>query len=273
MTKYRFTDYETLLADVAMNAGEKIINSAMLFKTKHAYRESLFFLLIAQEELAKFILLPFANAAEQLDELIDPEKHRGPYFDHRVKQKIFASFGLQNRTFEQLENIKQSCLYTGRDKLGKIGRYAAKEKGVHDELCHATRLYIHLAVYNLGFAKPLQISPELKKTIAWFTNNVFIPALKDIAPTVIEDAQKYASQRSETDLKIFKSFNEGKLASSKEFHQLLTSSPFMYTDMLSYALSAEDYKEYFKEATGKSIDEMTKCLGPILEKTGTGSST
>lgn len=269
MTKHRFTDYETLLADVAMNAGEKIINSAVLFKTKHAYRESLFFLLIAQEELSKFILLPFANAAEQLGELIDSTKHKGPYFDHRVKQKIFTSFGLQNRTFEQLENIKQGCLYSGCDKSGKIGRYSATEEGVYDELCHATRLYIHLVVYNLGFAKPLQIAPELKKTIAWFTNNVFIPALRDIAPSVIEDAQKYALQRSETDLKIFKSINEGKLASSEEFHRLLTSSPFMYTDMLSCALSTEDYKKYFREATGKSIDEMVKSLGSILDKTET----
>lgn len=260
MASHNFSEYEQLLAEVTMNAGEKIINAAVLFNTKHAYRESLFLLLIAQEELSKFILLPFANAAGQLNELTDIDKHKGPYFNHRIKQKVFTSFGLQNRTFEQLEDIKQSCLYTGIDKSGRIGRHVAKYKDTHDELCHATKLYIHLAVYNLMHAKHLQISPELKKTLVWFTNNVFIPALKDIVPTVVAEAQEYTLKRNQEDMKILSSISQGNIAANQNFHQLLITSPFMYTDMLSYVLEPDDYKKYFKEIVGMDTDEMLKHL-------------
>ena len=260
MASRNFSEYEQLLAEVTMNAGEKIINAAVLFNTGHAYRESLFLLLIAQEELSKFILLPFANAADQLSELTDIRKHKGPYFNHRIKQKVFTSFGLQNRTFEQLEEIKQSCLYTGIDKTGRVGRHVAKYKDTRGELCHATKLYINLAFYNLMYTKPLQVSPELKKTLAWFTNNVFIPALKDIAPTVIAEAQDYTLKRNKEDMEILSSITQGDIAANQKFHQLLITSPFMYTDMLSYALEPDDYKMYFKEIVGMDVDEMVKHL-------------
>lgn len=260
MASHNFSEYEQLLAEVTMNAGEKIINAAVLFNTKHAYRESLFLLLIAQEELSKFILLPFANAADQLNELTDIRKHKGPYFNHRIKQEVFTSFGLQNRTFEQLEEIKQNCLYAGIDKTGRVGRHVAKHEDTHDELCHATKLYIHLAVYNLMYAKPLQVSPELKKILAGFTNGIFIPALKNIVPTVIVDTQNYTLKRNNEDMDILSSITQGDIVANRNFHQLLITSPFMYTDMLSYVLGPDDYKNYFKEIVGMNIDEMVKHL-------------
>lgn len=260
MTNHKFNTYEQLLADVTLNAGEKIINAAILFNTKHAYRECLFLLLIAQEELSKLILLPFASAADQINELTDTNRHKGPYFNHKVKQKIFTSFGLQNRSHEEIEDIKQGCLYSGKEKSGKVGRYVARDKDTHEELCHAIRLYIHLAVYNLGFAKPMQVSPEIKKIIARFTNNIFIPALKDIAPTVIEDAQEYTRNRNDAEVEMLIKITEGKITNDKKLYEVLTTSPFMYADMLSYALSPDDYKKYFKEITGMSTKEMVEHL-------------
>lgn len=252
--------------EIVLNAGEKIINAATLHATKHAYRESLFLLIIAQEELAKLILLPFANAAGNINELIDDKKHKGPYFSHRVKQKIFTSFGLQNRSYMDLEEIKQRCLYTGRKTESRPSRYVAKEDDTYKELAHAAKLYIHLVVHCLHSDPTVQISAEARRVVRKFTNSIFIPALRDIVPSLVDDLQDYVTKEGEKAATALQGFGapipNGSV--NKELYDLVMTNPFMFVDIMAFALEPNEFKKYFTEISGMSVDEMIVHLRPYV---------
>jgi hypothetical protein len=72
---------------------------------------------IAQEELAKIIMLPLAKELDELSDLVN--NRSSGFYDHRIKQKLFASYGMQKPNHQDIEQLKQSCLYVGVSEDGE----------------------------------------------------------------------------------------------------------------------------------------------------------
>lgn len=226
------TDYEKLLGNIIINAGEKIIDAAVLLRTDYSYRDSWYLCIIAEEELAKLVIIPFAQRAGNIEALAS---RPSVLYRHPVKQKVFTTYGLQNRDYEKIESLKQECLYIEPRFGGKYLRVVTKEEA-SVELERSVLLFNQLAVNNILICKDPSV--ELRKIIEKFVKHIFAPAIKDLAPEVAK--------------KIMQSFTKDEKISLME---AVKRYPMLFAEMIIFALP-DKHKEFFAEIQGLSYDEM-----------------
>lgn len=230
-----------MLLGIALNAGEKLIDSMSLHNTGYSYRSSWFLSVIAEEEMAKLIMLPFANLADRLDEV---SQRPSIIYKHPVKHRVFTSYGIQNRTESDLEKLKQEYMYAGVDSKNYKAMPVVKPGDSSAEIVHAVKLYDQIVIVN--FLASDLVSDEFKQLMKKFIEGIFIPAVKSLHPAAATEIQtKYNGARPN-------------MIEAFQMH------PLMFAELVMAAIPA-DYKTYFKEIEGKSFDVAVGILDRYLD--------
>ncbi|MDN5275933.1 MAG: hypothetical protein JWN33_582 [Candidatus Saccharibacteria bacterium] len=229
-------NYEKLLMNLILNAGEKLIDAASLFKTGYSWRNCWFLTVIAEEEVAKLIIIPFANYAGTLKNLLEG---KSILYRHPVKHKIFATYGLQNRDYSKIESLKQSYLYVKPQlQTGTELPVVSKEQALI-EITHAVKLFDTIAVINMLSSSTL--SDEFKSLLRKYHKSIFVPAMRDLLPEIVREMNTHY---------------EGPEPSLME---VLQRYPLLFAEMMTYAIP-DQYVEFFKRIEGKSYDRMMEIL-------------
>ena len=235
----KLTEYEELIFAIIFNAQEKLIASIKLFKLGISFSTAYFLAIIAEEEIAKLILLPIAKELGEIDDLITDRK--SSYFNHKIKQRIFSSYGLQNRSHEDIENLKQSCLYIGK---GQKSTYI-KPDIVYEELKHALKLYsrfvIEISVTGTHF------SDDFKEAVTTLTRLTLRDCIKHEIPQLIDDVF------TEDD----KNDSEDGLVELK--YEDYFSNPYLLIEILKSVIG-DRYRQFLRETKDMSFDNMVQHL-------------
>lgn len=109
--------FESLVFFIIYSACDKINASITLFKSLYWWNMSFFSSILAQEELAKLILLPLLWEVWEVDKIAQGKP--SVFFNHCIKQRVFTSFWLQNRSHKEIEILKQQAIYVGIDTSHK----------------------------------------------------------------------------------------------------------------------------------------------------------
>lgn len=230
------SEFEKLLMNIILSAGEKIIDAAVLLKTRHSYRGSWYLTILAEEELAKIVVLPFAERAGNSAEIAEKPS---VLYRHPIKQKIFTTYGLQNRDFLNIEALKQECVYVAPKVGGKLRMVTADEAS--SEIEKSILLFNQLAVNNILIAQ--SPSNEFKITLQKYVGMIFVPAIKDLTPNV---AQKIMADFDGPTSKI-------------TIVEAVKRHPLLFAEMIVYAIP-QTYQQFFADIQGLSHTEMIEEL-------------
>lgn len=177
---------QELLEKIAKNSLEKIISSMQLYFSGQ-YNTAYFLAMIAQEELSKLIILPLAEELGELDSMINNRSHI--YFNHVIKQKIFTSFGLQNRSHREIQQIKEKCLYVGPGK-NLIAYQEMNEAVVFFEVSRTMQSIAHqLTCIYLEDSLPYSLKREVIRLF-----NLAIDEAEKYIPGIILELQRVSSK-------------------------------------------------------------------------------
>jgi len=230
------SDFEKLLMNIILSAGEKITDAAVLLRTRYSYRNSWYLTILAEEELAKIVVLPFAERAGNSAEIAE---RPSVLYRHPIKQKIFTTYGLQNRDYLNIEALKQECVYVAPRVGGKLRVVTADEAS--DEIEKSILLFNQLAVNNILIAQ--SPSDEFRIILQKYVGMIFAPAIKYLAPDVAK--------------KIMVNFN--KPTSKITLVEAVKRHPLLFAEMIVDALP-KTYPEFFTDIQGLSYDEMIREL-------------
>ena len=235
------SDSEKILMNIILSAGEKIIDAAVLFSTGHSYRDSWYLTIVAEEELAKIVVLPFAERAGNMLEIAE---RPSLLYKHPVKQKIFTTYGLQNRDSANIEQLKQECIYVAPKVGGQLRVVTATEAS--DEIEGSILLFNQLAVNNILLAQ--SPSDEFKTILQKYVGSIFVPAVKDIAPSI---AKKITLRYNGPTSKI-------------TIVEAIKRHPLLFAEMITFAIP-QTHRQFFKAIQGLSHAEMIKELDKHLK--------
>jgi|GEM_PF-4179583 len=245
----KLSNYEEFILAIFHNATCKIMSAGELYLNKLSYNEAYFLAVIAQEELAKLIILPIAKELGEIDALVNDRT--SSYYRHPVKQKIFTNFGLQNRTHTDIEKIKQSCLYVGIDKDHKPVVNVVKPDIVLAEIKHAA---LFLAHNYRTILLEKSFSEKFRKMVGFFMNIAY-NFVKDKLPEVnveIDKDAKRDSERTPDELE-------------RELHKTLFTNPYELIKIFKAAFK-EDYKKHLKQVGFFTIEELEDYFEKIESK-------
>jgi len=237
-------NYEKCIWGIFHNATFKLLSALELYKSGYQ-NESFFLTVIAEEELSKLTMIPIANEIGELKNLFSNKKNnKSPYFNHRKKQKLFSSFGLFGRNYDDIEDIKQSCLYIGLYEEEYPEFIKISKKDLDNELVWAICFFID----NLKKIKstPL-LSLSIKKPLeGFYFNNLLASAIKSLAPNIGKAVDKEMKERIDNlkkqDPLIIKT-------------TLLLSNTFAVIEFFK-CLYKNDYKKHLKKLYGLSFNEI-----------------
>ena len=241
--KIKLSKYEEQIFSVIFNAQEKLISSIMLYKLGISYSTSYFLAVISEEEIAKLILIPIAKELGELEDLMTNRK--SVYFKHKIKQRIFSSYGLQNRSYEDIESIKQKCLYIGK---GQKSTYIEPDK-VYEEIVHALKLYsrfvLEISLTGNYFSK------DFKDVVMTLTRITLRGCIKKELPQLLED--------------MFEDEEDNDLPDGLEEikYEDYFTNPYLMIEMLK-SLLGKKYKKFLRETKKMSFEEMTQHLRVYL---------
>jgi hypothetical protein len=230
------SDFEKLLMNIILSAGEKIIDAAVLLRTGHSYRDAWYLTILAEEELAKIVVLPFAERAGNSAEIAE---RPSVLYSHPVKQKIFTTYGLQNRDYSSIEALKQECIYVAPKAGGRLRVVMVDEAS--GEIEKSILLFNQLAVNNILIAQTP--SNEFKITLQEYAGSVFMPAVKDLVPSV---AQKIMADFDGPTSKI-------------TTVEAVKRHPLLFAEMIVFAIP-QAYQQFFADIQGLSHTEMIEEL-------------
>lgn len=250
MAKLELSTFENILFTVVENAIYKTISAIELYCTKYSYNQAYFLCIIAEEELAKLIILPIAKELDELKKLVN--NRRNSYYNHSIKQKLFTSYGLQNRTSDEIESIKQQCLYVGIDENLKPIYARLKPDIVYLEIKHTTFL---LTSSTHKILRTSEVSDDLKKCIL-FLLNLLKGCVNDKMPELKEDILK------ESDEFITKLNNNPDFREERYLEELF-SNPFELIRIFK-AVFMDDYQKHLEKIKTLPFNEMVKYLGNNL---------
>lgn len=245
-TESMFTDYELLVITIFQNTTQKIVAAVDLYLNKYSYSEAYFLSIIAQEELAKLVILPIAKELGEMDEVIN--NRSSAYYRHSLKQKIFTNFGLQNRTHDEIEILKQSCLYVGVNSENKPILKVIKPDIVLAEIKH-TVLFLTKNYRDMLFEETF--SEKSKKAVGFFMEIIrgcIIDRLPEISDAIVKNADEMNKKTKEE--------------KEYETHKALFTNPYELVKIFK-ALFKEDYKKHLKEIGYFSITELEEYLEKI----------
>lgn len=252
MAKTNLSNYEKLLFTIVENAIYKTTSAIELYCTKYAYNQAFFLAIIAEEELAKLVIIPIAKELDELADLFN--NRRSAYFNHGIKQKIFTSFGLQNRTHNGIEKLKQECLYVGADSKLKPNFRKINPKTAYSEIKHTAQL-LTSSVYKILQAKTL--SDDFKKSVI-FLLNLLKGCIEDKLPDLKKDILKEINN-------IEKKFKRNPSKAQHRLHQEIFTNPYELIEIFK-AIYQKDYKNHLRKIKNLSFDEMVQYLGKTLEE-------
>lgn len=250
--KLKITEYEKLLFPIIENGIQKLIASIILYETKIAYTSSYFLVVIAQEELAKLILIPIAKEIGGLDDLL--RNRKDGFFNHRVKQKLFSTYGFFERKWEGIEDKKQNCLYTTKDDKGGIKHCSISKEECYKEIKNAIWVY----QYQMKVISNENIFTKDFKKILLFMTKLLGGCIKDKIPQLIEDFKRDADRAAE-DLK------KNKNKTKDKFLESLFKNPYRMIEIIKHGLGPK-YKQFLSEIKNKSFQEMVQHLGKKLNE-------
>ena len=170
------------------------------------------------------------------------------FYNHLIKQKIFTNFGLQNRTHEDIEKLKQACLYVGIDAQSKPSFGIVKPEIVLKEIKH-TALFVVNNYRNILLEDTF--SKTAKKGVRFFMEIVY-ECVTERLPEVskqIEKESKVLSKKTKEELEV-------------EIHEALIMNPYELVKMFK-AVFKGDYKKHLKEVGYFSMAEFEKYLENI----------
>ncbi len=242
----KLTDYELFVITIFQNATQKLLSAVDLYSTKYSYNEAYFLSIIAQEELAKLIILPIARELGEIDEIIN--NRSSVYYKHSVKQKIFTNFGLQNRTHDDIERIKQSCLYVGIDTKHKSVFSVIKPDIVLKEIKNTALFFVNN--YRTILLEET-FSKKTKKGVNFFIKIVH-GCIADRLPEINKEIEKDADELSK----------KTKEELESEIHKALITNPYELIKMFK-AVFKKDYKKHLKKVGYFSISEFEKYIENI----------
>jgi AbiV family abortive infection protein len=241
-------NFEKFILNIFLNATQKILSSVNLYNTKHSYNESYFYAVISQEEMAKLVILPLACELDELDGVL--KSRRSPFYNHSIKQKVFTTFGLQNRTYEDIEEIKQSSLYVGINNEGQPVINIIKPEIVLEEIKHSC-LFLVNNYQNLKAQE--SFSSTTHKGLDFFMKIVYEcikNELPEINKMITEDSKSIDDLDSE-DLSNLKT-------------KRLFMNPYNLIGMFK-AVFKKDYKKHLKIVSNYSFEEIEEYLETIDE--------
>ncbi|UOY04999.1 AbiV family abortive infection protein [Muricauda sp. SCSIO 64092] len=242
----KFTNYELFVVTIFQNATQKLLAAIELSSTRYSYNEAFFLAIIAQEELAKLIILPIANELDTLENVLT--NRQGAFYKHPVKQKIFTNFGLQNRSHQDIEKLKQGYLYVGSSEQGKPEFSIAKPDQVRAEIKH-TCLFMVNQFSNIIEEKDFS---KLTKKGATYFMEIVKSAISERMSEVdmsIKDDSKEISDLEQTD-------------KERMIMNRLIMNPYQLIRMLK-AVFKEDYKEHLSNLGYYSIETFEDYLAKI----------
>jgi hypothetical protein len=249
--KFKLNKYEKLIFNIITNAIFKTVDAIQLYSLETSYSSAFFLTVIAEEELAKLVILPIAEELDELEELVN--NRNSIYFRHSIKQKIFTSFGLQNRTHDEIENMKQGCLYIGVDKNLNATSTNIKPELVYLELKHTANLLAHSI--NIILKTP-SLSKDLKRSVMWIFGNIFKACVDAKLPRLKKDIYDEASKE-------IVNYRKDQKKLSGRFLQELFTNPYALIDIFK-ALFQNDYKRHLADIKSMSFDEMVSYLGKYV---------
>ncbi len=101
-------EIEGLIKKIFQNTVHLITTAVSLYNLgKHEH--GFFFIITAQEELAKLIIIPIAHELGEIEKIKKDKSHH--YYNHSIKQKLFSTYGLQNWKWEKTQSVKEKCMY------------------------------------------------------------------------------------------------------------------------------------------------------------------
>jgi len=246
----KLSKYERCLFVVAENVIQKITASVTLYDTKFAYTSAYFLAIIAQEELAKLILLPIAK---ELDELNDLISDRGSaFYSHRAKQKLISTYGFFKKDWEELEKRKQGCLYVEFDESETPNYCKINRKECYEEIKSALWAY----QYQMKcISSEKEFSKDFIKTLLFLTK-ILGGCVRDKLPSLHKEMMEEAKKA------VIKIEKDKKLA-EKEVLESIFKNPYELIRVVKNALGS-DYKDFLRKIQKMSFDEMVQDLKNYL---------
>lgn len=240
----KLTEYEKSIIMIFQNATFKLVSAIDLYLTKYSYNESFFLCIIAQEELAKLVILPIARELGEMDEIVN--NRSSAYYRHSIKQKIFTNFGLQNRTHDDIEKIKQSCLYVGLTSTHEPDFATTKPETVLKEIKYTALLLVN----NYRTILFEETFPEkLKKVVGAFMQIVhgcIVDRLPEVNTDILKDADAI-SKKSEEEIR-------------QETLKALFTNPYELIKIFKAAFGEKEYKTHLKKLGYFTIPEFEKYV-------------
>ncbi len=257
------SNYEKIITSVSKNAKEKIIASIELYKTETANPSSFYLATIAQEELSKLVLLPIAREVNEIKKLLDGENRTfSPYYNHKIKQKIFVSYGLQNRKYELIESNKQKNLYCCVNKNLRPKANKCKKQTVFLEIKHAIKLFRTSVLYP--FTADIFPFKDNRKTIGEnFSKNLeqfCFSEFNFINDFLNQRIPELSNELFKEEAEEFKLKKENTLSLKKLF-----LNPYCTIEVYK-VIFGKSYKDKLKEIQGHSFEEAQKYFINELTK-------
>lgn len=234
---------EELYLAVFCNAIEKLIASVIIYSSGKSYSSAYFLAVISQEEAAKFIILPFS--IELNEEEIFLSNRTSTYFNHRFKQKIFTTWGMQNRSHDGLEDMKQSLLYVGNSK--KLRQDISAEE-TYKEIKIAARFLVRKILLDVDNTD--KFSKDFKETIR---EKSF--ALRDVLLELIPKLKQ--DMLEEEEMRYNKIKIKGETAVQEQNIREMFSNPFILI-VVFRTVFKEEYQEHIRAINKMTFDEMVQ---------------
>lgn len=258
------SNYENLALSIIENACLKLTAAVDLLKYRYAHPSAFFLAVVAEEELAKLIMLPIAKELDELENLVD-EKNRkvSIYYNHVVKQKIFTSYGLQNRDHKSLQKLKERCLYVGVDNRFNPQTVNVSIKKTFDEIVLACMLFTD---FTHKFIRGSKFIPEKSETVG-----IFSEKFKEIAHSMIIVLRESIDHKlPQLRKRIHKKLKEKEITSKANLKRaklakadilpIALSDPFILIDLFKDLYGKENYKSHLRSIMDKNYGGMKEYI-------------
>jgi len=240
---------EKLYFEIFKNAIEKLMASIQLYVSETSYSSSYFLAIIAQEEASKLIILPLSIEIEEVKQLLSDK--RSYYFSHSFKQKIFTSYGFQNRSHKTIENLKQPLLYIGaeEDLTPKFNEISAKES--YREIKNAMQFLIVRILFGIQ-----QDTKKFSKEFKEFTLHTSF-ALRDFSDRKLPRLKN--DMLAESNKMMIEMRSKKEKDSQEQSLRQFFSQPFNMI-ALCKIIFRDEYKKHLKIIKKMSFDEAIKYI-------------
>lgn len=226
--------FESIVFFVIYSACDKINASIVLLKSLYWRNMSFFSSILAEEELAKLILLPLLWEVGEIQNIITGKC--SIYFNHWIKQKIFTTFWLQNRSYKEIEKLKQKSIYVGIDNNQKSDWKRISPNEAKQELQHAIQLLFYF--WNKILLNP-DFWKESKEAIKKTMYMTFWLVKKELSEIISIDESLIKKQ-----IQLMNTWGR-KTKIDKDGVKLIISDPFIVVSLFKFCFP-ESYKRHIK---------------------------